>query len=49
MVKQNFKHPYNYYKETGWKSFGDWLGTGRIADWYKSSGAKNSKEFKKKN
>ena len=43
------KHPYNYYKETGWKSFGDWLGTGRIADWYKSSGAKNSKEFKKKN
>ena len=42
------KHPYNYYKKTGWKSFGDWLGTGRVADWYKSSGAKNSEEFKKK-
>lgn len=24
--------PYNTYKNKGWKSWGDWLGTGRIAD-----------------
>ena len=24
--------PYNIYKNKGWKSLGDWLGTGRIAD-----------------
>ena len=23
------------YKETGWISFGDWLGTGRVSNWYK--------------
>ena len=27
MIKNN-----NTYKEKGWKNFGDWLGTGRIAD-----------------
>ena len=25
------KSPANYYKNSGWKGFGDWLGTGRIA------------------
>ena len=25
--------PYSYYKDTGWVSMGDWLGTGRIASY----------------
>jgi hypothetical protein len=33
------KYPSNIYKNKGWISIGDWLGTGRIADQYK--------EFKK--
>ena len=26
------KSPRNIYKNTGWISLGDWLGTGRVAD-----------------
>ena len=43
------KNPSRYFKKSGWKGFGDWLGTGRIADQNKTFKTfEEAKEYAKK-